>query len=80
VLGAGIASAGDLGNEEIAAGFGTEDGVEVGARLFQLGSVGVVVERGQVGEYVLPAAVVVDAPGGIENPGFAGRLAADISL
>ena len=55
-------------DEQVAAGLEAEDGVDVCARLLQLGTVGVVVEGGEVCEDVLPAAVVVDAPCGVDDP------------
>jgi hypothetical protein len=67
VLRAGIAAR-DARREEVAAGLQAEDGVERLARLLEVWAVGVVVEGGEVGEDVLPAAVVVDAAGGIEDP------------
>lgn len=60
--------AGDGRDEQVAAGLEAEDGVEACARLLQLGAVGIVVEGGEVCEDVLPAAVVVDAPRGIDDP------------
>lgn len=67
-----VASAGidacDFVDKHVAPGFGAENGVEARACLFQLGGVAVVVEGGEVGADVLPAAVVVDAPRGIQSP------------
>lgn len=67
MLRAGIAAR-DARREEVAAGLEAEDGVERLARLLEVGAVGVVMEGREVGEDVLPAAVVVDAAGGIEGP------------
>jgi hypothetical protein len=58
----------DFVDKHVTPGFGAKNGVEACACLFQLGSVAVVVEGGEVGEDVFPAAVVVDAPRGIQAP------------
>lgn len=67
-----VASAGvdvcDFVDKHVTPGLGAENGVEACACLFQLGGVAVVVEGGEVGADVFPAAVVVDAPCGIEGP------------
>lgn len=60
----------DFVDKHVAPGFGAENGIEACARLFQFRGVAVVVEGGEVGADVLPAAVVVDAPRGIQSPGI----------